>query len=62
MTGVTILKTVLAASEVIALLACVSFGFLWYKEPSGNYDFLFAISVFVLFVTELIRRYAFQRD
>lgn len=61
MTGVTILKIVLVVFEVIALLACVYFGVLWYIKPSGNYEPPFAISAFVFVVTDLIRRYAPSR-
>lgn len=55
------LKTVLAAFEAIAVLACVYFGFLWYDEPSGKYGPLFAISAFAFVITEIIRRYAPSR-
>lgn len=58
MTGVAILKTILAVLELIALLACVYLGFLWYTVPSGNYEPPFAISALVLGFTELIRRYS----
>ena len=61
MSGVTTLKTFLAALELIALLACVYFGVLWYIEPSGNYEPPFAISAFVFVITDLIRRYARSR-
>lgn len=57
MSGVMTVRISFAAIEVVALLAAAYFGYLWYIEPSENYEPPFAIAAFVLVITDLIRRY-----
>ena len=51
-------KWVIPTTEIIATIVCILFGILWLQNPDGPYEPPFAVSSFVLVITELYRRYS----
>lgn len=51
------IKLIVPAIEVLALISSIVFGVLWLRNPSEPYEPPFALSTLVFIATELFRRY-----